>query len=264
MRRSSPQRSTAPASTVSSSPAWRARTPISSARMPEASPADTTKLGPPKRNARAMRLATMLPRAPRVRLAVRGGLQACCKPASHSSACGSSSRPGSVFRHSGKCRSRNQRRWKPVASKSKSIPITAPVRGRSWRRGRCASAMASAATFNISRCCGRMSGISSGGMLKAPLSRVSSSRKQPLRPARPGSAPSHPFQRCGGRLPISDSPLRTACSNRASDDARPMQADTPMMATGGGGLGLRAARGSQPTAGISAPSGESVMSGDDG
>ena len=41
--------------------------------MPLAASAETLKLGPPQRNSRATRLATTPPRAPKVRLAVKGG-----------------------------------------------------------------------------------------------------------------------------------------------------------------------------------------------
>ena len=72
-RRGSPARSTAPTIASSSSPCRSRRTATSRARRPEVSSLETVKLGPPRRNSRAIRLAIRPPSAPIVRFAERAG-----------------------------------------------------------------------------------------------------------------------------------------------------------------------------------------------
>ena len=165
--RTSPQRSTAPTRTASVSFCWRDRTPISRAFKPDAASLDTTKLGPPKRNSLAILLAIIPPRAPRVRVAVRGGRYASLSDSSQRAVFSSSSRSKPVlflFFHSLTELCRFHRRWKSVASKSKSMPMKAPMRGRSFLSGSFASSMALPETFSINRCWRSISGISLGGM----------------------------------------------------------------------------------------------------
>ena len=81
--RISPLKSTAPTRNASASFCCNALAAISRALRPAASSQDTVKLGPPKRNSRATRLATMLPKAPNVRVAVSGWLQASFSDSNH-------------------------------------------------------------------------------------------------------------------------------------------------------------------------------------
>ena len=71
--RTSQARSIAPTSTAFVSFRCRDLTPISSALSPDAPSQETAKLGPPKRNSLAIRLAIIPPSAPSVRELVSGG-----------------------------------------------------------------------------------------------------------------------------------------------------------------------------------------------
>ena len=161
--RRSPARSTAPTSALSISPLCSCRTAVSSERMPELSSLERVKLGPPKRNSRAMRLATMLPRAPMVRLAFNGGpasSRSCAVQAA--SSCGDRSLPSSLA-HAAACCASDQRKLKLVLLRSKAMPMKTPDR-RLSSRSRPASAMAPAALLSIRICWGSISSISRGGI----------------------------------------------------------------------------------------------------
>ena len=125
--RGSPSTETAPTMAVSSSPERRARTPASSARRPEVSSLEMVKLGPPTWNSRAMRLATMPPSAPMVRLAERAGPALSRRPAKNSFSSFSERFQPCCRACSRAVWSSDQRKWKLAVPASRPRPMKTPA-----------------------------------------------------------------------------------------------------------------------------------------
>ena len=151
------------------------------------------------------------PRAPKVRVEVRGGPHESLKDSSQTGIASALRSRSKFFFHSGTKLYKFHRRWKLVASKSKPMPMTTLMRRRSFLRRSPASSRALADILNINRCCGSMSGISLGGIRNSPTLTDRSLINPPFKGLTSRCLFiifSHPFHRSSGLFPIIELPLK--------------------------------------------------------
>ncbi len=179
--RISPDKSTAPTMAWSISPCCNERTAAFKACKPEFSSLEKVIPVPPILNSRAIRLATIPPRAPTVRFAVRGGQKASRSDSIQAVNSSSSNPRFRVFAQYLAFSGIRQRYEKFVLLKSSPIPIYTPARKAfSSSNVHPASSNAIAATCSINNCWGSDSWSSLGGILKRPKGTKRASRKYPL------------------------------------------------------------------------------------